>query len=381
MLEYKRKGIFKGNIYFMKDKVRLAKIKEYRIKPEELEDQVDRFFSNLDNYEERLLSRRVIKYGQIVPGRVLRMDSNYVYINLGQKSDGYLSLSEFSPRQISELKPEDTLSVMVDDYDEENNLVVLSYKKAEREENWQKILNNQKEGEEIFGRIIRKVTNGYLVDVGIIGFLPLAHASDKRTDTDTENYINQELDFEILKIDQEKRNIILSRKKLIERNKRVMRQQMLENLRENDICEGLVKNITNYGAFIDLGGIDGLLHITDISWNRISTPKDVLELNQRIRVKILKIDSEKQRLSLGLKQLSQNPWKDVEKKYKVGSQVKATISEVGEGRISVKLDTGVESVIDLKDYEMGSLVVGEKVDVKIDHINTKTKKIDLSLVD
>lgn len=362
------------------DKVKLEKVKKFKINDDILNDRIDQLFSSIEDYEDRIFTRRDIRYGQLVQGKILRIDSNFVYIDLGQKSDGYLSVTEFTPRQLSEMKPNDTLAVMVDDYDEANNLVVLSYKKAEREESWRKILKECKEGGDIIGRIIRKVSNGYLVDVGIIGFLPLAHAADRRSDSNIENLINEELDFEILKIDREKRNIILSRKKLIERNNKIMRQKLLEGLQENDICEGLVKNITNYGAFIDLGGIDGLLHITDISWNRINNPKDILELNQRIRVKILKIDNEKQRLSLGLKQLSPNPWKDVEKKYKVGSEVKATISEVGNGRISVKLDTGVESVIDLKDYEMDSLVVGEKINVKIDNINTKTKKIDLSLI-
>lgn len=354
-----------------------SNVKHFQLKNEVVDAKVEELFQGFEEIQQLILTQRQVRYGEIIQGRVIRVTENYIFMDLGQKTDGYILTSELSPKQLKELTKETTLSVMVDDYDEKNSLVVLSHKKAEREENWLKIINNYKEGSEITGRIIRKISNGFLVDVGIIGFLPLSQLLDKRDDSFNPN---DEFDFEILKIDEEKRNIILSRKKLVERNKREHRQTILGNLQENDICEGIVKNITNYGAFIDLGGIDGLLHITDISWNRINSPKDILELNQRVQVKILKIDQEKQRLSLGLKQLTSNPWKEVEKKYKVGTKLKATISEISHQRISVTLDTGVESIIDLKDFDMDTLKVGEKINVKIDHINPKTKKIDLSLV-
>lgn len=356
-------------------------IKKYAISNTQLEDiAIEMIENKFENYSYDLANTTTkVKFGQIIHGGILSFDQNYLYVNIGQKSDGYLDISELSTSELKEIKKGDIISVLVDDFDYKTGMVVLSRKKAERIENWNRINENYAEGRDIEGTVIRQLSNGLLVDIGVIAFLPISQISDKRIEDDLSFYIGQRYEFEILKIDQEKQNIILSRKKLIERNKKAMRKALLEHFNEGDICEGIVKNITNYGAFIDLGGVDGLLHITDISWNRINSPKDILTYNQKIKVKILKIDKEKERVSLGLKQLIPNPWKEIERRYKIGTKLQATILDVSDKELSIQLDVGVETYVNI-DNQSTEFKIGEKVDVQVDKINIKNKKIDLLLI-
>lgn len=352
-------------------------VKKYS-KVEGLEERINQICADFDQSE--YLTDRNFFFESVVRGNVISYDDNYVYVDLNYKSDGKIPLSEISSSQLRDLEKGVEIKGFIENFDSDTGMPVLSQRKAEKQEIWEKILKDYGEGAEIECVIMRPTpqNNGLLVDLGgMAAFLPISQITDRKIVEDLEEYVDQPAFVEILKIDKERKNIIVSRKKVIERNKRNVRRSILEEMRENEVREGVVKNITNYGAFIDLGGIDGLLHITDISWNRINHPKDVLDLNQKINVKILKIDNEKERVSLGLKQLQPNPWKDVDQQYRVGNKVSAKVTNINNRTVCLKLDSGVEGLMQMED--INDIEIGQTVNVEIKDINPKNKKIELSL--
>ena len=331
---------------------------------------------NFEKYHDVLLEVPKIHINDVISTKISGFDKDRVYCDMGHKSNGYIPISEFKSFQIADLEIGSEVRALVDHYDEDTNYVVLSRRKAERIESWQNIVNKHREGSEVSGRVIKELRNGLLVDIGVIAFLPISQISDRRFEGSLSEYLGNDYDFEILKIDHEKENIIVSRKKLIEKNKKHVRKAIIESINVGDIAEGIVKNITNYGAFIDLGGLDGLLHITDISWNRISHPKDILRKGQKLNVKILNIDNEKGRISLGIKQLKPNPWREAEKKYTVGAELNATITQVNSDEALIELDSGVESNVPIDSLDQ-PIEVGNQIKVKVNAINAKQRRIDL----
>src|SRR5580765_5299377 len=243
--------------------------------------------------------------GAIIKGRVSGHAGDDFIVELGLKSEGILERSEFDEPE--NVKPGDEVRVLLEDVEGDTGLVKISKRKADRIINWEAIMKNKKEGDPVSGKVTRKIKGGLLVDIGVPVFLPASQV-DIRRPGDIGDYIGRKVRAVILKIDQERRNIVISRRKLIEEERDAAKSRLLETLKEGDIVTGTVKNIADFGAFVDLGGIDGLLHITDMSWSRINHPSEILKIDQKVEVKVLNIDREKEKIALGLKQREASPW-------------------------------------------------------------------------
>ena len=262
------------------------------------------------------------KSGQVVDGRVLGVQGEEIVVDVGLKSEGYVQAHEFEDP--SKIHTGDTIEVYVDGLDEETGAVILSKRKADRIKSWERVIENHVVGDTVTGRVMRKIKGGLLVDIGVPAFLP-ASQIDMRRVGDVGEYIGQTLTAKIIKIDEDRRNIVLSRRKLLEEERERQKKKLLSEIQRGEIRKGIVRNLTEFGAFIDLGGIDGLLHITDMSWGRISHPSEVLKPDEVVEVKVLDYDLDRERISLGFKQLQTNPWQKVREKYPVGSKVSGEV--------------------------------------------------------
>ena len=259
---------------------------------------------------------------RILTGKVIGMAGDAVVVDVGLKSEGLIDKGEFDD-------PEDTregakIKVLLESIEDESGLVALSKRKADRIINWQRIIDTTHEGDVVTGRVMRKIKGGLLVDIGVPVFLPASQV-DIRRPGDIGEFVGREIRAEILKIDEARRNIVISRRKLIEHEREEAKRRLLDTLEQGQIVRGVVKNIADFGAFVDLGGIDGLLHITDMSWGRINHPSEMLRIDDEVEVKVLNIDTEKEKIALGLKQKDPSPWEEIEKKYPVGSRVKGSV--------------------------------------------------------
>ncbi|GAG31668.1 unnamed protein product, partial [marine sediment metagenome] len=252
-----------------------------------------------------------LKEGEVVKGKIVALTPKEAIIDIGYKSEGHILLSEF-PDSLS-LKVDDEVDVLLEAKENEEGIVVLSKWKADRKMGWERVMRDYKEGDVIEGTIRRKVKGGMMVDVGLEAFLPASLVA-LRGFSNLDQYIGQKLNFKIVKINKIRRNIVLSRKDVLRQEQQEVRTKLIHELKKGEIRSGLVKNITDFGAFIDLGGVDGLLHITDMSWGRVSHPGEIVAIGDKIEVMILDVDQENLKVSLGLKQKTPSPWQDVEKK-------------------------------------------------------------------
>jgi small subunit ribosomal protein S1 len=284
--------------------------------------------------------------GRLIKGKVIGMAGDDVVVEVGLKSEGLIPKEEFEHGQ--EPKPGDIIDVLYDGMEGENGLVQLSKRKADRQLSWQRIMDTTKEGDVVEGMVTRKIKGGLLVDIGVPVFLPASQV-DIRRPGDINDYVGRKIRAEILKIDLERRNIVISRRKLIETERDAAKKRLLENLKEGEIVSGEVKNIADFGAFVDLGGIDGLLHITDMSWGRINHPSEMLKIGQKVEVKVLNIDREKEKIALGLKQREASPWEEIERKYPVGSRVKGTVVNLMSYGAFVRLEDGIEGLVHISE--------------------------------
>ena len=283
-----------------------------------------------------------IKKGDVVKGKIIEIGRNEVVVDIGYKSEGVIPLAEF--KDASKLKVGDETEVLLEKIEDESGSVVLSKEKASEMKFWNEIVAAFSEEKSVTGKLIRRIKGGFSVDIGVEGFLPTSQ-SDIKIIAGFENMLNKDLEFKIIKLNKMRRNVVLSRKALFKKTQAEDREKLFEELKEGQIRKGFIKNITDFGAFVDLGGIDGLLHITDISWGRVSYPSDVLSLGQEIEVMILSIDKEKNRVSLGLKQKTTNPWLDIDKKYPVGSKVKGKVVNITAYGAFVELEEGIEGLM------------------------------------
>jgi small subunit ribosomal protein S1 len=289
------------------------------------------------------LATQNIKERSVVEGKILRIDSDNVIVDVGYKAEGSISLSEFKNEQ-GELTIEvgDVVEVYLDSMTE--NKLNLSKSKADQMKAWERINKIFKNNETITGRITHRVKGGLSVDIGVKAFLPGSQV-DLRPVKNLEKLIDQDLEFRIIKLNRHRGNIVLSRRILLEEERKLKREETLKKLQIGNIMEGVVKNITEYGAFIDLGGIDGLLHVTDITYARISDPHEVVEVGQKMNVMILKYEPDTKRVSLGLKQTMPDPWDDVEVKYPIGAIVQGEIYKVEEFGVRIELEEGIEGLV------------------------------------
>ena len=322
--------------------------------------------------------------GSIVPGKIVEKRQDGALVDIGYKAEGFIPSTEF--RNWSEAQVGDNVDVFLEAIENENNLPEISLSKANFIKSWEKITSEYGEGSIIKGLMKHRV-KGVIIDLnGVEAFLPGSQI-DIGPVKNMDEFIGKEYDLKILKINQDRKNIVVSRRELLEESRKDRRSALLKEMEVGQIRKGVVKNITDFGAFIDLGGVDGLLHITDMSWGRISHPSEMLELGQEIEVMILDIDFEKERVSLGLKQKSKNPWDEVESKYAVGNIVKGRIVNIMPYGAFVEIEQGVEGLIHVSEMswtkrvtKAGDVVsVGEEVEAVVLDIDKEGKKISLGL--
>src|SRR5579864_7347143 len=322
--------------------------------------------------------------GQIVKGTVIEVRPKEVLVDIGYKSEGVVSGSEFD--DIKTVKVGDEIDVLIEKLEDKEGMVVLSKEKAEFKKNWERILTICNEGGTIAGKVKAIVKGGLLVNIGVEAFLP-ASQIDVTTPKNLAQYVGNTYDFKVVKINQERQNIVLSRRELIEQERTERRQKLLSEMTPGDIRKGTVKNITDFGAFIDLNGIDGLLHITDMSWGRIGHPSELLKVGQDIDVVVLDINREKERVSLGLKQKLANPWDSIEQKYPVGAKVKGKVVNLVPYGAFVELEPGVEGLVHVTELSWTKRVAkpsdmlkqDQEIEAVVLGINREEQKISLGL--
>lgn len=327
-----------------------------------------------------------VEEGGIVKGQVVTIEPNGVVVDIGYKSEGTVPMEEFSPKELQSIKPGDVIEVFIEDREDAEGNIVLSKEKADRRKVWENIEEVYKMGKPITGKIIGKVKGGLNVDIGIKAFLPGSQI-DVRPIKDLDRMVGQTSQVKIIKMDQKRGNVVVSRRALIEEQVKKMREQTLEALAEGQLLEGYVKNITDYGVFVDLGGIDGLLHITDISWGRIGHPSEVFKVGEKISVKVLKYDPDTGRVSLGHKQKTPDPWIAVEDKCPVGSRVQGKVVSITDYGAFVSVEDGVEGLIHISDMSWTNEVkhpsrvvsVGEIITAVVLNIDKQNRKISLGL--
>jgi len=323
------------------------------------------------------------KTGGIVKGRVVRIDRDSVAIDIGAKADGLVDLSEFPE---GAPKVGDEVEVHVDDVATDASSVEISKRRADRIRGWERIIATHKEGDLVKGMCTRKIKGGLLVDIGIPVFLPASQIEIRRA-SDVSQYIGKEVEARIIKIDEARMNIVISRRKMLEESRETRKKDLLDTLSEGQIRRGTVKNIADFGAFIDLGGIDGLLHITDMSWGRINHPSEMLAIDDQIDVKVLKFDREAERIALGLKQKTSSPWENIEARYTTGMKLQGEIVNVMSYGAFVKLEEGVEGLVHISEMSWTRRVnhpselvsAGQVVDVVVLNVNAQKQEISLGM--
>jgi len=322
--------------------------------------------------------------GNIVKGTIIEVRPKEVLVDIGYKSEGAITANEFE--DIKVVKVGDEIEVLIEKLEDKEGMVVLSKEKAEFKKNWERILSICNEGGTISGKVKGVVKGGLLVNIGVEAFLP-ASQIDVTTPKNLAQYLNNSYQFKVVKINQERQNIVLSRRELIEQERTERRQKLLTEMTPGDIRKGTVKNITDFGAFIDLNGIDGLLHITDMSWGRIGHPSEILKVGQDIDVVVLDINREKERVSLGLKQKLANPWDNIDQKYPVGAKVKGKVVNLVPYGAFVELEPGVEGLVHVTELSWTKRVAkpadmlkpDQEVEAVVLGINREEQKISLGL--
>ena len=362
-----------------------------------LNDGVEEFIEQnyTDSEIDELISQEVDpQRDKIVDGRIVRIENEFVIVDVGAKSEGLIPVSEWEEDEEAP-KVGDTVKVLVEDTEDTmsaedvmyRGMIVLSKRKAAKIEAWNRMMETVKEDDVVEGKVSKKIKGGLLVDIGGVNvFLPASQV-DVRRPADVNEFIDKTIRCVILKIDSARRNIVVSRRALIEKERAAKKTLLLNELEVGQRRTGTVKNIAEFGAFIDLGGIDGLLHITDMSWGRVTDPREVVSIDQKIEVVVLNIDHEKEKISLGLKQLTESPWAYVEEKYPVGSRVHGTVVNVMSYGAFVKLEEGVEGLVHNSEMSWTKRIShpneilhnGDEIDVVILGINKEKQEISLGL--
>ena len=340
------------------------------------EEEMEESFAAL--FEESI---KELKSGNVVTGTIVQVNDDDVVVDVGGKSEGVIPLREFAG-EAADIKVGDQFDVLIERTENENGLISLSKEKADR----QKVWNDLEEGAIVDGRIVSRIKGGLTVDIGVNAFLPGSQV-DLRPVRNLDKMINETYQFKIIKLNKRRGNIVLSRRVLLEEKRESQRGVTLQNLEEGQVVEGIVKNLTDYGAFIDLGGIDGLLHITDMSWGRVNHPSDILSVGDAINVKVLKFDKEKERVSLGLKQTSTDPWLDVEKTFPVGAKVTGKVVSLTDDGAFIELGDGIEGLIHVSEMSWTKRVkhpnkvlnVGDEVESVVLALDIPNRRISLGL--
>ena len=325
-----------------------------------------------------------LKEGQIVSGTITEIRQNEVVVDIGGKSEGVVPANEFI--DLGELQIGSQIEVYLEKLEDKEGNPILSFDKAEQKKNWDNILTKFPEGSIVAGRVKAKVKGGLIVSIGVDSFLPASHI-DVQPPKNLDQYVGQTYDFKVLKINLDRKNIVLSRRELIEQQRTEKRRALLDTIQPGQVRKGVVKNITDFGAFIDLDGMDGLLHITDMSWGRISHPSEMLKQGEEVQVMIIEVNREKERVSLGLKQTTKNPWDDIEHKFPVGAKVRGKVVNLVPYGAFVEIEPGVEGLVHITEMSWTKriskpselLKVGQELDAVVLGIQKEEQKISLGL--
>jgi small subunit ribosomal protein S1 len=332
-------------------------------------------------------SERTFKEGEIAKGKVLSIDNDYVQVDIGFKSEGMIAAWEFMTEdgEIT-ISVGDTVEVLVEEVENEEGQLVLSKEKAERLKVWDEISNAYENEEPVEGTIVARVKGGLSVDIGVKAFLPGSQV-DLRPVRNLEALIGDKASFKIIKFNKRRGNIVLSRRALLETERKMMREDTLATLSEGQILDGVIKNLTDYGAFIDLGGIDGLLHITDMSWGRINHPSELFHVGDEIKVKVLKFDAEAERVSLGLKQIQPDPWVDAGMRYPLGMRIHGRVVSLTDYGAFIELEPGIEGLVHVSEMSWTKRIkhpskvvsIGDEVEAVVLDVDERERKISLGM--
>lgn len=349
------------------------------------EKDAELFKSLLDNEGSSLSEdQSLMAPGTILKGKIVEITKDHVVVDVGLKSEGIVPISEFSDPSVLTLDNE--IEVLFDQPEDSNGQIVLSREKAERLRQWEYILEHCEEGSIVKGKVIRKVKGGLMVDIGMEAFLPGSQIDNKRI-KNLDEYLDKTYEFKILKINIERKNVVVSRRELLEAERISKKAEVLEHIQPGDVREGVVKNITDFGVFLDLDGIDGLLHITDMTWKRIKHPSEMVQIGQKIEVMILNVDKDKGRVALGFKQKESNPWDQIEMKYPPGTHVKGKIVNLLPYGAFIEIEPGIEGLIHVSEMSWTKNITdpselvnkGDEVEAIVLSIQKEEGKISLGI--
>ena len=324
-----------------------------------------------------------IEEGQVVSGKILRITDKEVIVDVNFKSEGIIPISEF--KNVSEFKPGDEINVFLEQVEDSEGQIILSKSRADFLKVWDRIYKSYEDQETVEGRLLRRIKGGVVVDLfGVDAFLPGSQI-DFRQIPDMDAIIGQTFRFRVIKVNKIRRNIVVSRRVILEEDRSAMRDKILAELEKGQVREGTVKNITDFGAFIDLGGVDGLLHITDMSWGRVNHPSEIVAIGDKLKVKVLDFNENKERISLGLKQLTEHPWKGIEEKYPEGSRVRGKIVSITDYGAFMELEKGIEGLIHISEMSWTQHIkhpskivgIGDIVEAVVLKIDKENQKISL----
>ena len=345
---------------------------------------------SVNTLEEIILrDSRDFEVNKILPGRVVNIVGDDVVVDIGYKSEGIIPLNEWYDEAEDKIKPPqigDEIQVLLDAVEDESGAIVLSFRKAKRQKEWEDVISKHKENDVVSGLVTRKIKGGLLVNIGVNVFLPASQV-DIRRPPDIADYIGKTIECKILKIDEARRNIVVSRRKLLEDQREEMKKKLLSEIEVGQIRKGVVKNIAEFGAFVDLGGIDGLLHITDMSWGRVQNPHEVVHIDQQLEVYILQVDKEREKIALSLKHKTPSPWANVAEKYPVGSRHRGRVVNVMTYGAFVKLEPGIEGLVHISEMSWTRRInhpnelvqIDDEIEVQVLNINKEKQEISLGM--
>ncbi len=346
------------------------------------EDSASQMGQWLQLYEDSL---KDLEEGEIVRGRVLKIDDKEVTVDVGFKSEGVIPVEEFP--DLEGVKVGDEIEVFLEKTENQDGLVVLSKQRADFVKVWDRVKTAADQGQLVEGKLVRKIKGGVVVDLyGVEAFLPGSQIALRQVQN-VDSLIGQGMEFKIIKLNKRRRNIVVSRRAVLEEHRAKQKSEIIQELAKDQIREGVVKNITDFGAFVDLGGIDGLLHITDMSWGRVSHPSELVSIGEKVKVKVLSFDPEKERISLGMKQLTPYPWEDVDKRYQVTQKVKGKVVSITDYGAFVELEKGIEGLIHISEmswtrhvrHPSKVVAIGDQIEAVILKIDKENEKISLGL--
>lgn len=326
------------------------------------------------------------KQGNLISGKIVEVSPDGVVIDIGYKSDGVIPLYEFNKIELEGLKSGSELEIILDELESIEGDVVLSYEKAKSLKAWEAIMKRFDAGESVDGVVTHKVKGGLSVDIGIPAFLPGSQVDVQRV-TNFDQFVGQTITTHIIKINKKRGNVIISRRKFLNEQRAESRKQILDKISQDSVIQGIVKNITNYGAFIDIGGVDGLLHITDMTWGRIAHPSEMLKLGETITVKVISFDKDNEKISLGIKQLSGNPWQEISEDIKPGSRIKGKISSITEYGLFCEVAKGVEGLVHISEISWTDRIsdlhkhfkVAQEIEAIVVSLDKENRRMSLSI--